>query len=134
MLVFLITLILSIVFGIIAYALSMEDGILCVTGIISSVLAFLGGIATCIMLIAIIISNTGTNGLVAKNQQRYDSLVYQLENNLYDNDNDLGKKELYNEIREWNEDLAEGKELQHDIWVGWFYANIYSDFEFIELE
>ena len=41
---------------------------------------------------------------MAKKQQRYNSLVYQLENNLYDNDNDLGKKELYNEVREWNED------------------------------
>lgn len=76
----------------------------------------------------------GLNGKIAKNQQRYNSLVYQLENNLYDNDNDLGKKELYDQIQDWNEDLAEGKALQRDIWVGAFYPNIYDEFDFIELK
>ena len=95
-----------------------------------SVLCF---IAIVIMTICIIVNNSGISGLIAANQQRYDSLVYQLENDLYDNDNDLGKKELYNQIQYWNEDLAKGKALQHDIWVGIFWPDIYDRFEFIEL-
>lgn len=95
-----------------------------------SVLCF---IAMVIMTICIIVNNSGISGLIAANQQRYDSLVYQLENDLYDNDNDLGKKELYNQIQAWNEDLAKGKALQHDIWVGIFWPDIYDQFEFIEL-
>lgn len=70
---------------------------------------------------------------VAQNNKRYESLVYQLENNLYDNDNDLGKKELYNEIREWNEDLAYYQNIQDNFWFGIFYPNVFDQFEFIEL-
>lgn len=86
------------------------------------------------MAIIAICNNIGIEGKIASCQQRYASLTYQLENNLYDNDNDLGKKELYDQIQAWNEDLAEGKAMQYDIWVGAFYPNIYDEFDFIELE
>lgn len=78
-------------------------------------------------------AHIGTEGLIDANKHRYESLVYQLENNLYDNDNDIGKKQLYDEIREWNEDLAYGKSMQHDVWFGIFYSNIYDNFDFIPL-
>lgn len=93
-----------------------------------------GVIIFTIMITTAILNNLGIQGQIAKNEQRYESLVYQLENNLYDNDNDIGKKELYNQIQKWNEDLANGKAMQHDIWVGVFYPNIYDHFEFIELK
>lgn len=73
-------------------------------------------------------------GLKVQFSQRYESLTYQLENNLYDNDNEVGKKQLYDEIRQWNEDVAYGKKMQDDIWVGIFYPHIYDEFELIELE
>lgn len=133
MLAFIIVLALSIGFAVAGYALLSEDGILEGLGIFSVVVFVVGVFSVIIMLIAIICANWGVKGQIAANQQRYDSLVYQLENNLYDNDNDLGKKELYNEIRDWNENLARGKAIQYDIWVGWFYPNIYDNFEFIEL-
>lgn len=69
---------------------------------------------------------------IAQNNERYESLVYQLKNNLYDNDNDLGKKELYNEIREWNEDLAYYQNIQDNFWFGIFYPNVFDQFEFID--
>lgn len=93
-----------------------------------------GVITLVIMIFCAVDSVVGLNGKIAKNQQQYNSLVYQLEHNLYDNDNDLGKKELYDQIQDWNEDLAEGKALQRDIWVGAFYPNIYDEFDFIELK
>lgn len=88
------------------------------------------------VMIAVAVCNNhiGIDADIAAFEQRYESLAYQLENNLYDNDNDLGKKELYDEIRYWNEDLARRKELQRDPWIGVFYPDIYDRFEFIELE
>ena len=71
---------------------------------------------------------------IAENNKKYESLVYQLENNLYDNDNDFGKKELYNQIREWNEDLAYYQNTQDNFWFGIYYPNVFDQFEFIELK
>ena len=51
-----------------------------------------------VMGVFIIHAHSTTDAYIAKNEQRYNSLVYQLENDLYENDNDLGKKELYNQI------------------------------------
>ena len=102
-------------------------------GMLSAVLAFVAGIAAAIMLVVIIVNNVGVEASIESNKQRYDSLVYQAENNMYDNDNDLGKKELVNQIQEWNEDLARGKVLQDDFWVGIFYADIYDEFDFIPM-
>lgn len=73
------------------------------------------------------------NASVAGWKKQYESLTYQLENNLYNNDNDIGKKELMDEIREWNEDLAYHKEIQRNFWVGIYYPNVYDNFEFIPL-
>lgn len=75
----------------------------------------------------------GTDASIAKWETQYESLTYQLENNLYDNDNDIGKKELMDEIREWNGNLAYHKEIQRNFWVGIYYPNIYDNLEFIPL-
>lgn len=96
---------------------------------------------TVIAALAIVISGVvmidsygNVEAKIAMNNKRYESLVYQLENNLYDNDNDLGKKELYNEIREWNEDLAYYQNIQDSFWFGIFYPNVFDQFEFIEYD
>lgn len=97
-------------------------------------------IAVTFTLIALLISTAelasvyiGADASVAKWETQYESLTYQLENNLYDNDNDIGKKELMDEIREWNEDLAYCKKIQRNFWVGIYYPNVYDNLEFIPL-
>ena len=101
---------------------------------------FLAILAVTFTLIALLISTIGlvsvyvsADASVAKWETRYESLTYQLENNLYDNDNDIGKKELMDEIREWNEDLAYCKKIQRNFWVGIYYPNVYDNLEFIPL-
>lgn len=98
------------------------------------VIAIIGFIVAIIMLMVIIVENTNVDAYVAENQMRYEMLVYQYENNLYDNDNDLGKRDLMEDIQEWNEDLAYYREAQDDFWVGIFHPNVYDQFEFIELK
>ena len=100
---------------------------------LSTIFFAIAGIAFIVMLIVVIVNNVGVEASIEANKQRYESLIYQAENNLYENDNDLGKKELVNQIQEWNEDLARGKALQNDFWVGIFYADIYDEFNFIPM-
>ena len=98
------------------------------------VIAFLSFIVSFVMLVVIIVKNTNVDAYVAENQMRYEMLVYQYANDIYDNDNDLGKRDLMEDIQKWNEDLAYHRKAQDDFWVGIFYPNVYDQFEFIELK
>lgn len=106
-----------------------EDGLL----LLVLFWTFFVWIAVVIMVLFAIAVNVSVDGEIAAKQQIHDSLVYQLEHNLYDNDNDIGKQELYEKITDWNADLARGKTLQDNFWIGIFYPNIYDRLEFIEL-
>ena len=98
------------------------------------VIALISFIVSIIMLIVIIVNNTNVDAYVAENQMRYEMLVYQYEHDIYNNDNDLGKRDLMEDIQEWNEDLAYRRKAQDDFWVGIFYPNVHDQFEFIELK
>ena len=94
----------------------------------------LGAFATIICLVVLGVNHIGVDAYIERLNVRHDMLVYQYENDIYDNDNDIGKRELMVDIQDWNEDLAARKERQDDFWVGIFIPNIYDQFEFIELE
>lgn len=97
-------------------------------------IALISLIVSIVMLVDIIVGNTNVDAYVAENQMRYEMLVYQYENDIYDNDNDLGKRDLMEDIQKWNEDLAYYREAQDDFWVGIFHPNVYDQFEFIDLK
>jgi uncharacterized protein with PQ loop repeat len=100
-----------------------------VTWIVSVLL----GIVVLVMSICIIDAHVGVEADIAANKQIYASLVYQYENDVYDDDDDvIGKKQLYDQIQEWNKDLAKYRAKEKDFWVGIFYPNIFDQFEFIE--
>lgn len=89
--------------------------------------------AVVIVMCIIIVQEYLTIGSTVKSyEQRYEILTYQIENNIYDNDNDVGKLQLYEKIQYWNEDLAYRKQVQRDFWIGIFYPNVYDQFEFID--
>lgn len=62
-------------------------------------------------------------------------LVYELENDIYSDfgDDVVGKKELYNQIRDFNSKLAAWKRASNDFWIGIFYPNVVEDIDFIPL-
>lgn len=124
--IFVLTIVVTVI-TVIAFHEGWESSAL--FGILSTLL----WIASIIMIVIIANENACANSNFASLQQRQYSLEYQLHNNLYDNDNDIGKKELYNQIQEWNEDLAFKKRAQRDFWIGIFYANIYDNFNYIKL-
>lgn len=116
-----------LVIGILLFAFTQMDTL-------ASWVTAIGAIAVVISLFVLGCSYIGTDGFIAENQTRYEMLVYQWENDIYDNDNDLGKRELVKDIQEWNEDVARYQAIQDDFWVGIYHPNIYDQFEFIELE
>ena len=91
-----------------------------------------GWVAVLVSIIIFTVNYTGLDGYIEENKARYESLTYQYENELYDNDNDIGKKELMLEIQDWNEDLARHKANQGDFWIGIYIPDVYDQFEFIE--
>ena len=103
-------------------AINIISLVLAITAFVLSI--GLGGIS--------IIARVGADAYLASMQEKRSALVYQLENDIYDNDNDLGKKELYSEITEYNCDVAEGKIKQDNIWVYNLYCNVYDELELIE--
>lgn len=108
--------------------------IICDDDIMGAATIFAVGCVGTVVSVAVLCANyIGIDGYVAENQVRYDSLMYQYENNLYDNDNDVGKKELMSEIQDWNEDLARLKSNQRNLWIGIYIPNVYDQFDFIEL-
>lgn len=119
------------VIGIVALnVFDMYDG----TRIAVGFIAVGAGVMVFFMLICIICASVGVDARIAQNHERYEALVYQWENDVYENDNDLGKRELIKDIQTWNEDLAYNQKIQDNFWVGIFTPNIYDAFEFIEWE
>lgn len=99
----------------------------------SGFLCVLSILALSISAIVLACNYIGVDASIATWEKQYESLTYQLNNHLYDNDNDIGKKELMNQIQDWNTDLAYHKTIQRNFWVGIYYPNIYDEFEFINL-
>lgn len=130
---------LIIVIAVLAAVLFIVGGIICVNTFSDSgpflvVAGIIVSVFLAILVITAIVCNIGVDGDIASNQEIYDSLIYQLENDIYDNDNDLGKSQLYADITKWNQDVARGKALQNNDWIGVFYPDeLYDSLKIIDI-
>ena len=120
------TFVIIIIAGFVLFTFDLEN-----LGITISVIGIFGIIASVVVLA---INYIGIDGYIARMNTRYETLVYQYENDIYDNDNDLGKRELMVDIQNWNEDLSSRRGRQRDFWIGIYIPNIYDQFEYIELK
>ena len=100
--------------------------------VIGSIWTIIGWVILLIGILVILIQHINLDGQIASKNMEYNMLVYQYENDIYDND--LGKRELMEDIMDWNKYLAWRKEAQDDFWIGIYIPNIYDQFEFIELK
>lgn len=98
---------------------------------VSTIISCVSALVIVIMLICIAFEHINIDGRIDAKKQKYETLSYQINNDLYSNDNDIGKRELYEQVRDWNEDLAYAKKAQNDFWIGIFYADIYDEFDYI---
>lgn len=118
--------VIIIIAGFVLFTFDLEN-----LGVTISVIGIFGIIASVVVLA---INYIGIDGYIARMNTRYETLVYQYENDIYDNDNDLGKRELMVDIQNWNEDLSSRRERQRDFWIGIYIPNIYDQFKYIELK
>lgn len=93
-------------------------------------------VAVVIMTLTIGICYGSARGEEAAMEQKYDALVYQLENDVYNDNGDdvVGKKELYDQISEWNQNVATGHTYAKDFWWGIFWPDYHADLRYIELK
>ena len=103
--------------------------------IVGSVLIGIFAIATVVMTVGIIVSTADTSAQLEARQQNYEALTYQYENAIFENENahcQSGLKSLYDQIKDYNEDVAYGKKAQRDFWVGIFVPDVYDDLKLIK--
>lgn len=101
-------------------------------GVGGIMIAAVGLVFSCV---AFGINYLGVNGYIEKCNRRYESLVFQVENNVYKDDiTENATRELIKEVQEWNSNLADRKVNQYDPWIGVFIPDIYDQFEFISLD
>ena len=67
-------------------------------------------------------------------KETYTSLQYQVDNHMYNNTNEVGKKELFDQITEWNRSLKKVKILSKNKWFSVFYPIDYEQFDYISYE
>ena len=128
--IFVFLTIVGFVLAALSYEYNWSEGL----EILGVIVGTISAITAIIMLMFIIACNCNTDGQIAGLEAERESLVYQLEAGLYDNDNDIGKRELMHEIQEWNKDIAMNRKAQDDFWIGIFVPDIYYDIEPIPLE
>ena len=93
---------------------------------------FIGSILTLGAVIAVAVGFIGIDAKVAEYKAGYQVLDYQIKNNFYDNDNEIGKLQLMQRVEYWNRDLSYRQNIQDDFWIGIFIPNVYDQFEYID--
>lgn len=102
--------------------------------ICSALCSSLGSIALVIELMAILVINANPIGEQAAIEAERETLIYQLENETYKNDNNVGTTELFSSIAEYNGTVLKMQAGRKNPWTNWFYVPYGEDLELINLE
>lgn len=102
--------------------------------ICSSLFLSLGGIALIVELTVLLVVNANPIGEQAAMEAERETLIYQLENETYKNDNNVGTTELFSSIAEYNGKVLKIQVGRKNPWTNWFYVPYGEDLELINLE
>jgi hypothetical protein len=90
------------------------------------------GFATFVSLFTIILTHGTTKATIETDKIKYESLVYKVESGSYDNEDGSLRKDVLDEVEQWNEDVTSNKMLQRNFWIGIYIPNIYDDYKTID--
>ena len=100
-----------------------------------SILCLYFGGAVLVIELAIILSmNVNPTGEQAAMEAERETLIYQMENETYKNDNNVGTTELFSSIAEYNGKVLKIQAGRKNPWINWFYAPYGEDLELIDLD
>ena len=102
--------------------------------ICSSLCSSLGGIALVIELTVLLVVNANPIGEQAAMEAERETLIYQMENETYKNDNNVGTTELFSSIAGYNGKVLKIQAGRKNPWTNWFYVPYGEDLELIDLE
>lgn len=94
-------------------------------------LAAAGAVMSAILIIGSAVIQIDAEGTKQRLIADREILVYQLDNKLYEDDI-LGKKELYNQIQDWNSKVIYNKTMQDNLFIDFMIPDIYTDIEPID--
>lgn len=91
------------------------------------------GILLGVELVAIVVPHANAIGDRAAMEARRETIIYQLENKTFKNDNNLGTTEVLSAIADYNGDVLKMRAGRKNPWINWFYAPYGEDLELIDL-
>lgn len=102
---------------------------------IGNCMLFIGLMVTMASLAIIVISQLDVDAKHARNEQRYNSLIYKTQTESIRDEFGIVNKEYIDEVQNWNEELSEYQAYSNNPWVGIFYPKrVFDGFEIINLE
>ncbi len=123
-----------LLFGIFCHFCEKRNG-WCTWQDICSVLCLsFAGLLLVIELTAIIAPRANAIGDQAAMEARRETIIYQLKNKTFENDNNLGTTEVLSAVADYNGDVLKMRAGRNNPWVNWFYAPYGEDLELIELD
>lgn len=102
-------------------------------GYIGGICLAIGIITVAISIVIMMVNYIPAEGEREMLEVRRESLVFQYDHDMYDNDNDIGKKELMDDIQEFNMAINFDKRMQRDFWIGIYIPNIYDNLKLIDI-
>lgn len=95
---------------------------------------YFAGILLVVELAAIIAPRVNAIGDKAAMEARRETIIYQLKNKTFENDNNLGTTEVLSAVADYNGDVLKMRAGRKNLWINWFYAPYGEDLELIELD
>lgn len=92
-------------------------------------MSILSGATLTVFILLSIISHINVEAKVLELEAEKEAIVYQLENETYLNDNNLGTIELFKQASEFNQKVIGGAKKADNLWTNWLYSPAYKEVE-----
>lgn len=90
-------------------------------------------VVICMGIVAFLINQCATSSTTTY-RIKYETLVYQLENGAYENVVEYSRKDLMDDIYDYNSHVERGRILSKNPWIGVYYPEDWDNLPLIRLE